>query len=323
MKFLTIFLFALMAGAILAGGKREATVYKDGIMGWDSGMTSDDWHEKTDVIRTSDTTKETKVDYEKSYQLKDGECLISEMTRTDGVKPEVKTVVEYCNDILPNGSIINKTITRTVAVDYSKKCKKIRRYWTKSYNLTSVASLVAGFTKKYALELTDAELALFNSIAVTDGNELESKYNYVQVKEEFLEPTLRKVLQVFKTPLCEADIKALANEIGECKDEAIVKILDTRPIEVDREDLWTVCLEVFFATCGKEIPAVQMFAWSGCKSGAYHKGLCSRGNRDVIDKIITRWLARHIYLLFTCKDVPVKEPCMCQKNDKKPDHKWK
>jgi hypothetical protein len=295
--------------------KSEGTVVnadKDGIMGWDAGRTSDDWHEATDIVRERTTTTKRQQILEDSYQLKCGEDLLDCVEKTDGIAPVMDTCVEYVNEVMPDGRIVNKTITRKVCVNKSLKIKKVRKYWTKKYNLTSVSSIIAGFTKKFATELSDSELALFNSIAITDGNEFESEYNYVQVKEKDLEPVLRKVLKVFKTPLCEDDIRHLMYELKECKDEAIVKILDTKPIEVHTSDSWKVCFEVFFATCGKNIPAVQMFAWSGCKSGAFHKNLCNPKNSKIVDQIITRWLARQIYLLFTCKDAPEKKSCMCK-----------
>jgi hypothetical protein len=301
----------------ISSKRSEGTVVnagKDGIMGWDSGSTKDDFHEATDVVRTKEsTTKQSRV-YEDSYRLKPGEDLLDCIEKTDGIAPVMDTCTDYVNECLPDGRIVNKTITRKVCVNKSLKIKKVRKYWTKKYNLASVTSIIAGFTKKFAPELSDAELALFNSIAITDANEFQSDYNYVQVKEKDLEPVLRKVLKVFKTPLCEDDVRHLQHELKECKEEAIVKILDTKPIEVDTEDAWTVCFEVFFATCGKNVPAVQMFAWSGCKSGAYHKRLCNPNNRAIVDKIITKWLARQIYLLFTCKDAPEKRSCMCREN---------
>lgn len=322
MKLLSLALLAIVIGSAFAGAPPAPEVVPGdgGIMEADWGKeTHDDWHEKTDVVRERTSTSNRKVDYEKSYQLGKNEELLKCWEETDGVKPITKTVTEIVNTILPDGRLSNKTITRQVTINHSLKVKQVKKFWTTKYNLKSVTSLIAGFTKKYAQELSDAELALFNSIALTDNNQFESKYNYVQVKECFLEPVLRKVLKVFRTPLCEDDIKYLASEIRECKNEAIVRILDTRSIEVDREDAWTVCLEVFFATCGKDIPAVQLFTWSGCKSGAYQKGLCSKPNRGTIDAIITKWLARQIYLLFTCKDVPVKRPCI-EETTKKREH---
>lgn len=319
MKLFSLILLSIVIGSAFTHGKYVskgdaptlANPGKDGVMDADWGKaTKDDWNEKTDVKRERQVEQTKKVDYEPSYQAGKDEVVLKCWEETDKIDPVTTTCVEVESTILPDGRLVNRTITRQVTINHSIKVKEIKKFWTKKYNLLSVTSLIAGFTKKYAQELTDNELALFNSIAVTDGNEFESNYNYVQAEEKYLDVVLRKVLKVFKTPLCEDDIKYLLNEIKECKKEAVVRLLDTRSIEVDREDSWTVCLEVFFATCGKEIPAVQLFAWSGCKSGAYHKGLCSKPNRATVDTIITKWLARQIYLLFTCKDVPVKKPCI-------------
>ena len=71
----------------------------------------------------------------------------------------------------------------------------------------------------------------------------------------------------------------------------------------------------------KNKPGVQIFSWSGSKTGGWNPGMYSEPNAETIDALMTQWLYRNLYLLVTCQNVPVCTFCPPEINPRK--NTWK
>jgi hypothetical protein len=272
-----------------------------------NGGSEDDFDAEEDIekVITKDTSSSTTK--EASYQMKSGETLVSECIYDvdESERPDTRTETFSESYIGEDGKIYEKSVTKSYKYYVSIKTKRIKKFWSESYNLHSVRDVIVGFASRYGGPLTDDQLALFNKIAYTDGIKFESIYNYFQVKEENLDAVFRTAINVFKTSICESDIKNWLARIHDCNQDFILEVVPSDIAEVHRSDAWTVVSQVFACACSKDIPAMQILAWAATKSGSYKPGMYSEKNAQTVDDLITQFLNANLGLLFTCKDVPV------------------
>jgi succinate dehydrogenase flavin-adding protein (antitoxin of CptAB toxin-antitoxin module) len=270
------------------------------------GGTEDDFHEDSDVEQIEEES-ETKrlVNKENSYQLKQDEKLESVFDVDNKVPVKTETKVETVTYIGEDGKVHEKQVTRTYNIYETVKVKRVKKFWTETLNLKSVRDVIVEYVKNQAPELSDEELKLFNTIAYTDGIKFESRYNYFQVKEDDLSLELfSSALEIYKTKLSQEEIAKFLQRIKACDDNFILEVINEKEAEVFSSSAWTVVVQIFAATCGKEIPALQIMAWVASKSGSYKPGQYSESNAATVDRIISKFLLANLGLLFTCKDVP-------------------
>jgi len=269
-----------------------------------TGETKDDFHEATDVLKEHTTNSVTSVSSEASYQVGSNE-LVDKVSYINNTCPTSTT--SYDNTevwIDEQGMLRERVTTVTTNIYESTKVKRIKRFWSKTDKLDSVKELAISFANLHGSPLTRPEVDLFNSMAVTDGIKFESKYNYFQTKLEGLKSVMRYAVDVYKTRMTEEDILKLRLRIEACNEGAITEMILSDSAETHNQDAWTVVTQVFFATCKKELPVVQILSWYGAKSGAYKPGKWSPTNAHTVDMIITKFLNAHVGLMFTCTQAP-------------------
>jgi hypothetical protein len=196
-------------------------------------------------------------------------------------------------------TVVTTNIYETVVI------KRIRRFWNYKTSIKTVKALAISFGQTFGVPLSASEIALFNSICATDGNKFESRYNYVQTTETNLALIIRRLLSIFKSPIPDQEVIKLLARVQDCMEGAIAEMIPSCSAETHNQDAWTVMAQVFLATCGKDVPYVQVFAWFGSKSGAYKPNKYSEHNSRVIDELMTRFLFHQVELLFTCPAAPI------------------
>lgn len=292
------------------GSKENSTESSKSSSGpvYQSGSTKDDFHENTDVVRFSNETHNSWDENQAQKELDKNEDLLGDIVEGELSPPPV-VVVEWIDKVLPDGRMVKVKTTRVVKVTKSKIIRRVRRYWNSSISLASVKPIIISFTNVYGKELNQTQLDLFNHIATTDEEgHFKFNYNYVQVRLEHLRATLKAITDIFYTPLSQCDLDSLEATIRNCTDP-VVTTMNTDAGESYTASGWTVRFEALFSTCGKGKPGVQLVTYAASKSGGW---VCpsafSVPNSHTVDAIITQWLIRHLYLLFTCTDadLPVK-----------------
>lgn len=315
MKFLQLVLLGLIATAVLAKASNKAHRQTDGAVvdsgktekvgeKFHEGETEDDFNEASDVAQSSTESKDTKITGEKTYELKEGEELEEEYEINNTVPSDTKTWEEKVTTIV-DGKTVEKVITKSYAVYQSVKVRRVKTFWKRSDKLESIKPIAIAFAAKYGKKLTESEIKLFNEIAITDGIKFESRYNYFQVKEEDLtEDLFAAALEVYKTKLSQEEQFKFLQRIRSCEEEFVLEVINEKEAEVFSSTAWTVVVQIFAATCGKDIPALQVLAWAAAKSGSYKPGQYSEANAGTVDTIVSKFLLANLGLLFTCKDVP-------------------
>ena len=318
MKITHIILLGLLATAILAKAapktvtKRhrqdngETVTEINAEETFKEGATEDDFNEDTDIEQIQEES-ETKrlVNQETSYQLKQDEKLDSVFSVDNKVPVKTETKTETVTFIGEDGKVHEKQVTRTYNIYETVKVKRVKKFWTETMDLKSVRDVIVAFVKQQAPELSDDELRLFNTIAYTDGVKFESRYNYFQVKEADLTLELfAAALEVYKTKLSQEEITKFLQRIQACEEEFVLEVINEKEAEVFSSTAWTVVVQIFAATCGKDIPALQVMSWAASKSGSYKPGQYSESNAATVDRIVSKFLLANLGLLFTCKDVP-------------------
>lgn len=318
MKFNQIILLVLLATAIVAKATPK-TVTKRHRQSSDEtineinaeetfkeGGTEDDFNEDSDVEQIEEESETQRlVNQEDSYQVKQDEKLESVFSVDNKVPVKTETKVETVTYIGEDGRVHEKQVTRTYNIYETVKVKRVKKFWTETLNLKSVRDVVVEYVRQQAPELTDDELRLFNTIAYTDGIKFESRYNYFQVKEEDLTMELfASALEIYKTKLSQEEIFKFLQRIKACEADFVLEVINEKEAEVFSSSAWTVVVQIFAATCGKDIPALQVMAWAASKSGSYKPGQYSESNAATIDTIVSKFLLANLGLLFTCKDVP-------------------
>jgi hypothetical protein len=304
-----IVLLGLVLSAISAGGSHAAddlVAVSSTVAHTDvavTGSTMDDYHEATDVeIKASSSTS---MNYQKTaFQAKAGEQVISQRILNNTVPIKTTTFPQTDMSVNAKGEVVQKVTTITTNIYESSIIRRIKKFWNKTADLATVKQIAILFAKQHGGELLATEMTLFNSIASTDGNEFESKYHYFQYSHKVLETKLRKALTIFKTPLPDVEVKKLMLRIQDCNEGAIAELIQSAGAETHRKDAWTVVAQLFLATCKKELPYVQVFAWMGAKSGAYKPNKWNDRHAMIVDDYITRFLFHQVYLLWTCEIVP-------------------
>ena len=312
MKFLQLVFLGLIAAAVLGAGVENNRPLASAPHRHKAATTqvssSTSKPARTGMKVVSSTVEETqtvKIDAEPSYQLQEGETL-EEIYHINATVPfESKTYTTYETYIDEKGNVRDREVTTTVNIYESKKVKRIKRFWSRRDKLDSVKYLAQVFADEFGGALTKKELEQFNSIAFTDGNEFESKYNYLQTPHETMEDVLRKALSIYKTRLAETDVLKMIERVKRCDDNAISEVIVSDDAEVHSENAWTVVSQVFLATCKKELPFVQVLTWYGTKSGSYKPGMFSVENSKIVDVLVTRFLLQQLGLMFSCSGVKV------------------
>lgn len=317
MKITQILLLVLLATAIVAKATPKTVTKRHRAEGetvnevnaeetFKEGATEDDWNEDTDVEQIEEESQTKRlVKQEDSYQLKQDEKLESVFSVDNKTPVKTETKVETVTFIGEDGKVHEKQVTRTYNIYETVKVKRVKKFWTETLNLKSVRDVIVEYVKQQAPELTDDELKLFNTIAYTDGIKFESRYNYFQVKEEDLTIELfSSALEIYKTKLSQEEIFKFLQRIKACDQDFILEVINEKEAEVFSSSAWTVVVQIFAATCGKDIPALQIMAWAASKSGSYKPGQYSEANAATIDRIVSKFLLANLGLLFTCKDVP-------------------
>ena len=318
MRTIQILLLALLATAIIAkaapktvtkhhkqdNGETVTEVNAEEV--FKEGATEDDFNEDTDVEQIQEEEDTTKlVKQEDSYKLQQNEKLVEVFDVDNKVPIKTETKTETVTFIGEDGKVHEKQVTRTYNIYETVKVKRVKKFWSETFNLKSVRDVVVAFVQKQAPELSDDELKLFNTIAYTDGVKFESRYNYFQVKEEDLtEELFAAALEVYKTKLSQEEQFKFLQRIRSCEEEFVLEVINEKEAEVFSSTAWTVVVQIFAATCGKDIPALQVLAWAAAKSGSYKPGQYSESNAGTVDTIVSKFLLANLGLLFTCKDVP-------------------
>jgi hypothetical protein len=256
-----------------------------------------------EVDSVYEETETVKVEAEASYKLQEGELLETEYQINSTVPFETKTFTTFETYIDDKGNVRDREVNTTVNIYESKKVKRIKRFWSRRDKLDSVKYLALVMSDEFGSALNKRELELFNSIAITDGNEFESRYNYLQTPHETMDEVIRKALSIYKTHLPEPEVVKLIERVKRCDDNAISEVIVSDDAEVHAEKAWTVVSQIFLATCKKELPFVQVLTWYGKKSGSYKPGKFSVDNSKLVDVYITRFLLQQVGLMFSCKGV--------------------
>lgn len=303
MKFTAAFILALLAISVAAEYTQTQT-----------GKTEDDFHEKTDIIRTEEATKTLNdTTSRKEVSLKEGEVIWESLEEDQGIDPnETQELVTYFDEII-DGRLVRTKKVKTVQVGKSKITNRVRRFWSKQMEVKSVKLIINQFVSTYGSELSDDEYTLLNAITSSDGNRLTSNYNYLQIKKESLHSTLQQITKDFVSQPSQEDLDKIELQINECKDGAVVSYMNTDKAETHTPTAWTVAAEVLIATCDPTLPALQLYTFSGSKSGNYVPNMYSEPNSEVVDKLITRWLFSHIGLMFRCTKSPTRPPVFVPK----------
>jgi hypothetical protein len=288
MKVQTIFIVALLAMSVFA----------------DEGVTSDDWHEDTDVqIFEGETHETNREDPGSKIVLKPNEVLVGpEVTVTDGLPPVWQNTTETRLE-MKDGKLVNITIIREHRIDKHRKIQTIKTIIHNKVKIDNVLEVVRSFGQEYGQELSTIELELFNTIAITQGNDFQIQYATKQIYSSDLDKTLRKISKLFTVQLDEDDYSNWVDLItNNCTNKYQVFALNTSAVEVNRPDLWTVKTEVLLATCGSENNiGYQLFAWAASKTGSYHRNQYSAENGKTVHKLMTRWLYANMNAMVDCK----------------------
>lgn len=303
MKVKTIFILALLALSVFA----------------DEGITSDDWHEDTDVqIFEGETHETNREDDGSNIVLKDNEVLVgSETTLTDGMPGLWQNTTETRLE-MQDGKLVNISIIREHRIDKHRKVQKIKTIVHNKVKIDNVLEVVRSFGQEYGQELSSIELQLFNTIATTHGNEFQMQYAIKQIYSSDLDKTLRKISKMFTVQLDEDDYSDWVDAItNNCTDKFLVFPLNTTAVEVNRPDLWAVKTEVLMITCGSENNVgYQLFAWAASKTGSYQRSQYSAENGETVDKLMTRWLYANMNAMVDCKkDVVPSNECVDSETD--------
>ena len=308
----SIFLLCILAlsiSVVKAEGTTKTKIEVAAFEGNATGQSEDDYNESSDIARTSDTANKDWSAKENSYKLQLGEELVSEEV-LEGSGPKSQTVKEVVTVVLPDGRIEQKTITKTITASPSKVVKTVKKYWSKSVKLDVVLEVVKAFGAKNGQELTEDQLTLFNALAAVDGNKYYSKYEYLQVPIEKLGAALQAATSHFIRIPTQEELDTIELAIRNCEsNEPVTRVLNTDFGEIKTATKWKINTEILFSTCGKGKPGVQIFGWSGSKIGGWNPGMFSEPNAETVDALMTQWLYRNLYLLVTCKDVPVCKDC--------------
>jgi len=266
-----------------------------------SGATEDDFNESTDIVRTSSSSSQTTRTGEDLPPLDPDEELLGEVVEEDGAAT-TETETRVIETKLPDGKIQRQTVTSTVTTRPTRIRRTVRKKYFKTVNIESISEAMKGFDKLFLnVSLSEQELALFNAIALTNGNNYTYKYNYMQLtRDNLLKVLEEKVVPDFYVSLDESDVQKLVTEIKECKDRVVMHNFDTSSIEYARKDSWKVAIQFLMATCNPEIPVVQLFAISAYKTGSFIQGQYSEPNFATIKLLTHRWLLETIPLMFHC-----------------------
>jgi hypothetical protein len=313
----TILVIAFCLALAVQADARRVTGHRATVEGYgmseskQQGGGEDDWNEGTDIVRTSNKSSTTHTSADPDYLAKANETIVD--IDTDVGESEIVEEVQTRAIINADGSITNEKVTVRVNRTKTIKTFKISTFWSKSYKIDSVKSVVIGFVNEYAPEITEKDLDMFNAIGATDGNRFYSAYNYLQVRAENLETVVRASSSILQVKLSEADIQTYITEIRECATEAIIRMPDTAMIDVNRRDSWTIYAEFLAAKCTKNAKGYQLFTFTSSKSGAYRDGVI-RSSADLavafptIRNILRPWLWRYAAMMFTCPEAKVQPP---------------
>lgn len=272
------------------------------------GTASDNFKPNPYLDKQTHTTTTINTEKEKSYQLGKDEQLYSRVEEASASEPEIESHTDYTTEKLENGTMVKKTTTKTVRRSRSKIIKTVRKFWKDEGVIVSIQELIMDFAKYFGSDLSEDDYKLFNAIAYTDPVSAKIEYEYFQTSTENLRDSLRKATRLFSAVLTENDLIEMEEDIKKCKDGAYVKTLDTSGNEQNTAALWEIHAEVFMATCGGRVPAHQLFAYSASKQGIYQPKKYSEPNAATIDRVITNWLYKHIFNLFTCTNAQYKAP---------------
>lgn len=313
MKFTAVFILALLALSVAAAKSGEAQR---------TGGSEDDFHENTDIQRTSSESSRRWEGTQQQRDLQAGEELLSETFSPDVIDQGVE-VEEWVSRTLADGRVERVKVTKTIYVTKTTTIRTVRKFWNSTVNVDSVKPVILAFTDVYGRELNETQLNLFNYIAATDNQgAYEFNYNYVQVRQENLRKTLKAITDIFYTPLNQGDLNNLEIKIRTCENnEPIALNINTDAGESYNADGWLVRVEAFFATCANGKPGVQLASWAATKSGGWSEPEnFSEPNVRTVDDIITQYLFRAMNLLFTCTDadIPVR-PTHCSDPESSPE----
>lgn len=275
------------------------------------GSTKDDWHEDTDIQRVSfsDKTHERLEDSIWSGR-REGDILVgSERTVTDGEAPVWVNTTETKLE-MRDGKLVQVTVNRRHKVDKHKHIQKVHRFIHKNYTIADIHPVIVAFGAEFGKPLSELELELFNTLAVTDGNEFEMKYDVELARPDTLKRTLRSISSLFSVKLDEDDIADYSHMIAHsCPDGYLAFNLDTTPVEKHNRECWTLKTDLLLVTCGNEdkrpVKGYQMFAWSASKSGFYRHNMYSPENAATLKSLVTRWLYNNMWFIANSNKPPI------------------
>jgi hypothetical protein len=230
----------------------------------------------------------------------------SEWTETDG---ENSTIVSQVHDAPVTKIVDGKVVTifkkTTAKADTHRKFKRVKRFWSSTEVVASVAEILAKHSATLP-KLEADDYTLFNAIATTDYGRYWSDYNYWEIKDADLSVALTNLASVFKSPISPEQITYMVAQIQECADGAVVAEIPSEGININNKDGWKIYAQYFVATCSRTSEKNQIFAWAASKQGEYLPGQYSESNAMTVENTIHTWLLSHLSLLVTCTNSPVQ-----------------
>lgn len=304
MKFSAVLILAVLALSVAA----QDAINTQDVQANQTGSTADDFHENTDIQRTSNQGSQVWTDSQKKRDLESGEVLLGDVVEGQDATQPI-TFSEWVNQKNADGTISRVKVTRTILVTKSTVVRSVRKFWNSSVSLDSVKPIVLAFTDQFGQELNQTQLDMFNFLASTDDQgAYQSNYNYVQVRLSNLKSTLKAITDIFYSPLDQTDLDSIEATIRTCtKDRPVALNINTDAGEKYNADGWTVRIEALFSTCAEGKPGVQLASYAASKSGGWATPeRFSTPNSKTVDDIITQWLFRTLNRLFSCDDADVR-----------------
>jgi hypothetical protein len=265
------------------------------------GLSISDTHESTHQ-KTVGTFKNTEGE---AYSEKTGDVAF-EWTETDGEDTQIiSTESDAPVTSIVDGKVVTVFKKTTSKVDVHRKFKKVKRFWSETEVVDSIASLL---TKISAVipKLSADDYTVFNAIATTDYGKYWSDYNYWEIKDADLAVALTNLASVYKSPITPEKITYLVSLIQACDDGAVVEEIPSDGININNKDGWKIYAQFFAATCSKTSEKNQIFAWAASKQGEYLPGQYSESNKETVALTIHTWLVSHLPLLVSCTNSPVQ-----------------
>ena len=144
MKFSAVLILAVLALSVAA----QDAINTQDVQANQTGSTADDFHENTDIQRTSNQGSQVWTDSQKKRDLESGEVLLGDVVEGQDATQPI-TFSEWVNQKNADGTISRVKVTRTILVTKSTVVRSVRKFWNNSVSLDSVKPIVLAFTDQF------------------------------------------------------------------------------------------------------------------------------------------------------------------------------